>query len=149
VVHPRAPGPFRAVPAGDTPGLVDLGLWNVFENPSLGDRERQKALARAVCEGIGRESCRKAKRRRSGMLDATIAAFKTPGLRDMGHSSPFMHDGSKDTPEDVVEFYLRASALARSGELRNPPAQFRGMALTPDDVAPLAAFLRALNEDFE
>jgi len=147
--HPRAPEPFRAIPAAEAPGRVDLGLWNVFENPAIGDRERQKALGAAVCAGIGQKACRRATRGQSGMLDATIAAFKTPGLRDMGHSNPFMHDGSKDTPEAVVEFYIRASGLARGGGMRNAPDQFRGMALTPDDVAPLAAFLRALNEDFE
>jgi cytochrome c peroxidase len=147
--HPRALGPFRAVPAAAAPGLVDLGLWNVFENPDVGDTTRHRALARAVCEALGRKACRKAERRPSGLLDATIAAFKTPGLRDLGHAGPYMHNGSRDTLEDVAAFYRQTSAPAQSGRLRNAPPQLRGMALAPDDVGPLVAFLRALNEDFE
>jgi cytochrome c peroxidase len=147
--HPRALGPFRALPARDAPGLVDLGLWNVFENPDLGDGARHRALARTVCTALGRSACRRAKRRPSGLLDATIAGFKTPGLRDLGHSGPYLHNGSRDTLEAVVAFYRQTSALARDGRLRNAAVQLRGMALTPEDDAFLAAFLRALNEDFE
>jgi len=147
--HPRAPEPFRAMPSAERPGFADLGLWNVLDNPAIGDAARQKALARAVCRGLGKAACRRARRARSGLLDASVAAFTTPGLRDLGHSDPYMHDGTRDTLEDVVDFYLRASGRARSGALRNPAPQLRGMALVAADVAPLAAFLRALNEDFE
>jgi cytochrome c peroxidase len=148
-LHPRAAGPFRAVPALGSPGRVDLGLWNVFENPHIGDDRRHAALRRAVCRAIGQKACRRARRRASGLLDATIAAFKTPGLRDLGHAEPYMHNGGQDTLEGVVEFYARTSTLARAGQLRNAPAQLRRMAVAAEDVAPLAAFLRALNEDFE
>lgn len=34
-----------------------------------------------------------------------IGAFKTPGLRDIALSAPYMHDGSEATLEDVVAFY--------------------------------------------
>ncbi len=34
-----------------------------------------------------------------------IGAFKTPGLRDVALSAPYMHDGSEATPADVVTFY--------------------------------------------
>jgi cytochrome c peroxidase len=147
--YPRAPGPFRAVPAADRPGLVDLGLWNVFENPDVADRARRAALKQAACRAIGQKACRKAGRRDSGLLDTTVAAFKTPGLRDLGHSEPYMHDGGMRTLEEVAEFYARTSTLARAGQLRNAPAQLRRITVTAEDVVPLAAFLRALNEDFE
>jgi cytochrome c peroxidase len=34
-----------------------------------------------------------------------IGAFKTPGLRDVALTAPYMHDGSEATLLDVVEFY--------------------------------------------
>jgi cytochrome c peroxidase len=34
-----------------------------------------------------------------------IGAFKTPGLRDVALTAPYMHDGSEATLKDVVVFY--------------------------------------------
>jgi cytochrome c peroxidase len=83
------------------------------------------------------------------LLDASVGLFKTPSVRDLGHSDPYFHDGSADTLEDVVNFYVEISALARSGGLRNAAPELSDIHLGPEDVAPLAAFLRALNEDYE
>jgi len=75
--------------------------------------------------------------------------FKTPGLRDLGHSQPYLHTGSKDMLEDVVRFYVTVSGLAHVGRLRNGAPELSAMHITENEVAPLAAFLRALNEDYE
>ncbi len=32
-------------------------------------------------------------------------AFKTPTLREIARTAPYMHDGSEKTLEDVVEYY--------------------------------------------
>jgi cytochrome c peroxidase len=61
----------------------------------------------------------------------------------------YLHTGSKDTLEDVVRFYVTVSSLARTGQLRNGAPELTAMHITESDVAPLAAFLRALNEDYE
>jgi len=78
-----------------------------------------------------------------------VALFKTPGLRDLGHSDPYLHTGSSRTLEDVVRFYVEASRLARAGSLRNGAVELRRMTIDDSDVVPLAAFLRALDEDYE
>jgi hypothetical protein len=41
------------------------------------------------------------------------------------------------------------SRLARDGKVRNAAPELSGIALQEADVAPLAAFLRTLNEDYE
>jgi len=82
------------------------------------------------------------------VLDAALGLFKTPGLRDLGHSDPYLHTGRMDSLEDVVAFYRNGSTAERAGLLRNGAHELVGMALGPDDVAPLAAFLRALDEDY-
>jgi hypothetical protein len=53
------------------------------------------------------------------------------------------------TLEDVVRFYVEASRLARAGVLRNGAVELRRMTIDESDVVPLAAFLRALDEDYE
>lgn len=38
-------------------------------------------------------------------LGGDRGAFKTPTLREIARTAPYMHDGSLKTLEDVVEFY--------------------------------------------
>jgi cytochrome c peroxidase len=69
-------------------------------------------------------------------------AFKTPSLRDVAHTAPYMHDGSQKTLEEVVEFY------DKGGEA-NPhldPLVTR-LDLTAEEKADLVAFLEALDGD--
>jgi cytochrome c peroxidase len=42
-------------------------------------------------------------------LGGDRGAFKTPSLRDIARTSPYMHDGSLATLEDVVEYYSRGA----------------------------------------
>jgi len=146
--HPNARGRFRSVPAVDDPGRADLGLWNVLLNPDFARARHQRRLARLVC---------RAQRKRPGcvrkgddaLLAGSIGLFKTPGLRDLGHSGPYNHNGSVDTLEGMIDFYFENAALAEDGKLRNAPPEFETMKLGGGDTARLAAFLRSLNEDYE
>jgi cytochrome c peroxidase len=65
--------------------------------------------------------------------------FRTPTLRDVALTAPYMHDGSVATLEDVVEFYDQ-------GGLRNDNLDplIRGLRLTESEKTALVAFLRAL-----
>lgn len=71
--------------------------------------------------------------------DRDFGAFKTPSLRDVALSAPYMHDGSLATLEDVVRFYS-------DGGHRNPnqDPRMRAPHFTPDESRALVAFLRAL-----
>jgi cytochrome c peroxidase len=142
--HPRASSRFRAAPAAGTPGHADLGVWNVFANPDM--PKPQAALSRILCEQLGRTPTRC---NAATALPATLARFKTPSIRDLGQSGPYFHSGAMDTIEDVLRFYVATSALARAGKLRNGASELAGVRLDASDVPPLAAFLRALNEDYQ
>jgi len=148
-IHPQALGPFRAVPSPDHPGQTDLGLWNTFQNPDFADPVAAKARALMVCRALDTRVCAARRRHPAAMLEAAVALFKTPSLRDLGHTAPYLHTGRKDTLEDVVRFYEDMGDLARRRQVRNAAPALAGVALGDDDVQPLAAFLRALNEDFE
>ena len=83
------------------------------------------------------------------LLPLAVALFKTSTLRDLGQSPPYFHTGAKDTVEDAVRHYVTMSAAARQGLVRNGAPELAGISLTDADVASLAAFLRALDEDYE
>lgn len=66
-------------------------------------------------------------------------AFKTPGLRNIEQSAPYMHDGSLATLEDVVEFYNKG------GENKNSRSQLvKPLGLTQSQKVDLVNFLRSL-----
>ncbi len=138
--HPRAAGPFNDIPVAHRPGRTDLGLWNVFANPDHPGPQAQ--LERVLGESTGVATAVE-------LLDRSIARFKTATLRDLGHSAPYLHNGSRDTLANVVRFYQTTSALARAGKLRNAAPELKQIGLAPEDVEPLTAFLHSLNEDYE
>jgi cytochrome c peroxidase len=65
--------------------------------------------------------------------------FKTPSLRNVVVTAPYMHDGSVDTLEEVVEFYDRGG-----GQNPNLDSAIRPLRLTSTERSDLVAFLRAL-----
>ncbi len=82
------------------------------------------------------------------VLPNTLARFKTPTLRDLSQSDPYLHTGRMNALEDVIQFYEEFSAKARNGEVRNADPELSNISLDDSAVAPLAAFLRSLNEDY-
>lgn len=72
--------------------------------------------------------------------EADRGAFKTPTLRDVALTAPYMHDGSFTTLDEVVDFYDR-------GGNPNPnlDAELRQLELTTAEKQALLAFLRALS----
>ena len=137
--HPFAEGRFRAVPSAQEPQLTDLGLWNIFANPD--HPLSQPSILRALTGGRPAT--------KAALLPKTIALFKTPGLRDLADSGPYLHTGRKDTLVDVVDLYRTNSSLQRAGALRNGATELSAMSILPTDEAPLAAFLTSLTEDYE
>ena len=84
----------------------------------------------------------------SDALRGVIGFFKTPGLRDLGQSGPYLHTGRKRELEEVLEFYVSSANRQRQGRLRNGSKEIGGIFLSDGDIDPLAAFLRSLNEDY-
>jgi hypothetical protein len=141
--HPHYQEPFRAIPSVDNPLRTDLGVWSIFANP---DFPTPQAKIRAIlCAEHMPQSCPDD----STLLDEAIARFKTPSLRDLGHSAPYMHSGQFDTLDAIIGFYIGAAAQARQGTLRNGAGALQGIALTQEDIPPLVAFLKSLNEDYQ
>ena len=69
-------------------------------------------------------------------------AYKTPGLRNVALTGPYMHDGSFATLREVIEFYDR-------GGIENPGKDplLRPLNLTSEEKQALVAFLLSLTGD--
>lgn len=67
-------------------------------------------------------------------------AFKTPTLRDVARTGPYMHDGSITTLAQVIDYY-------DGGGRANPflDSNVRPVFLTPEEKGQLAEFLRTLS----
>ena len=71
-----------------------------------------------------------------------IGAFRTPSLRNVELTAPYFHDGSAQTLDDVVRFYVQ-------GGKKNPNRdwQLEPVALTETEQQDIVAFLKALTSD--
>jgi cytochrome c peroxidase len=70
--------------------------------------------------------------------------FKTPSLRNVALTAPYMHDGRFATLEEVVAHYdhgVKRAAALDPNLAKHPDA---GLGLTPAEQAALVAFLRTL-----
>ncbi len=93
--------------------------------------------------------------------DAVDGSFKTPILRNVGTTPPYMHDGSMATLEQVIEFYSRGGNRLRvnsdpsgvqdttgfGANPRNLDADIAVLNLTPQNKEDLRNFLLSLTDD--
>ena len=72
--------------------------------------------------------------------DEDKGAFKTPTLREIVHTFPYMHDGRFQTLEEVIEHYDK-------GGIKNPwqDQRIKPLHLTAQEKKDLVAFLHALS----
>lgn len=111
------------------------GCWACHSGPNFSDEKFHNTGV-----GYGEPT------RDLGRFDATKKPvdrhrFKTPTLRGLKHTAPYMHNGSQATLEDVVLFYDRGGARFDSGR----SSLIRPLHLTDQDVDDLVAFLEALS----
>lgn len=71
----------------------------------------------------------------------TQKAFKTPGLRNVALTAPYMHNGSEATLEDVVRFYNQGGKEPGSYGLS---LNVRPLKLSEQELADLVEFLKSL-----
>jgi cytochrome c peroxidase len=72
-----------------------------------------------------------------------MGAFRTPSLRNVGVTAPYMHDGSIATLPEVIDHY------ARGGRARSPLTSVLvgGFSLDDQEVTDLVAFLESLTDE--
>jgi len=72
-------------------------------------------------------------------------AFRTPSLRNVARTAPYMHDGSLKTLDEVISWHVNGGSLVAG---HPKPLISRGLkiiSLSSSERADLVAFLEALN----
>jgi len=72
-------------------------------------------------------------------LEKDKRAFKTPTLRSITETAPYMHDGIFKTLEDVIDFLNKGG-----GSDSQKSSLLKPLSLTKTEQADLLAFLKAL-----
>lgn len=78
-------------------------------------------------------------RRHDTGIGAPGERFKTPSLREVARTPPYMHDGSLTTLNDVIEHY------DKGGPGRSVDPEIRKLGLTAAEKSALVAFIQSLN----
>jgi cytochrome c peroxidase len=70
-------------------------------------------------------------------LEGDTGAFKTPTLREIARTAPYMHDGSLKTLEDVVRYYVK-------GAIDNPylDEEIYSIRVSDQEIADVVTFMK-------
>ncbi len=122
---------------------------NRFYNIGVGFKQLEPVLDRllkTLREGEDEEKLNLTNRQKSELgrfnvtrVIADMGKFKTPTLRNIALTAPYMHDGSMSTLEEVVEYYDRGGEKNRFLDAAIFPLN-----LTEQEKKDLTAFLNAL-----
>lgn len=119
------------------PLFTDAAIEPRFHNTGLYNRDGAGALPegnQGLIEHTGRRE--------------DMGRFRTPSLRNVAVTAPYMHDGSIATLPEVIDHYAAGGRAALAGA-RSPHASplVPGFAITPSEKADLIAFLHALTDE--
>jgi cytochrome c peroxidase len=111
------------------------GCWKCHSGPNLTDEEFHNT-------GVGFDQPdRDDGRMRVTRDEAHRHQIKTPSLRGVEHTAPYMHNGSIKTLREVVEFYNRGGA-PDDPQLDN---KLKPLKLSDEEIGYLVDFLKALS----
>jgi cytochrome c peroxidase len=73
-------------------------------------------------------------------------AFKTPTVRNIELTAPYMHNGAYKTLEDVIDFYDHGGAVGLGMDLPNQTLPSDKLNLNAQEKADIVAFMKALTD---
>ncbi len=105
-------------------------LWtdNIFHNNGLDETHLDRG--RGAVTGDPRE----------------FGTFKTPSLRNLEYTAPYMHDGRFNTIDEVINHYSEGLVYSETIDPLMKAVNEGGVQLTPEDKADLKAFLLTLSD---
>lgn len=139
------PSPFDRFLAGETEALSaearrglelfrgDAGCIRCHNGPLLSDGKFYRLGVSYKDDGRAQVTGKKGDRYR----------FRTPSLRNIAETAPYMHDGSLATLEDVVLFYFRSIPDSGPDGLASDAAVLDGLSFS--DIDSMVEFLKSLS----
>lgn len=73
-------------------------------------------------------------------------AFKTPSIRNVAYTAPYMHNGVYKTLEEVMQFYKKGGGAGHGYEVPNQTLPFDQLDLTDGDITDIIAFMKATSD---
>lgn len=73
-------------------------------------------------------------------------AFKTPSLRNVAVTAPYMHNGVFTTLEEVVDFYNKGGGTGLGITVENQTLPSDKLELSPKEIKALVAFMKTLTD---
>ncbi len=127
----------------DIQDRVPEAVQSFLDALARGAEVDETVLAEKLASELGRFAV-------SEMFD-DLGAFKTPTLRNVAATAPFMHDGSLATLKEVMDHYNNGG-VTNEGDPVNDflSSGIRPLDLTDEQIADLVAFMEALTSpDYE
>src|SRR5712691_4575080 len=138
-----------------TLAFYDTGFYNIGARPTEQDVGvgggspfgQPLSLSLRVQQGFNPDLRGQAVTIAPGARVAVNGAFKTPSLRNVELTGPYMHNGGMRTLTEVVEFYARGTDFSNIAD-RDPDVNGVGkLRGSPDKVAEVVSFLKALTDE--
>ncbi|WP_203295331.1 cytochrome c peroxidase [Luteirhabdus pelagi] len=76
-------------------------------------------------------------------------SFKTPTLRNINKTGPYMHNGVFNTLEEVMDFYNEGGGAGRGAEIPHQTLAADALDLTEEEISNIIAFMKALSDTSE
>jgi cytochrome c peroxidase len=73
--------------------------------------------------------------------------FKTPTLRNIALTAPYMHNGVYNTLEEVIAFYNKGGGIGLGLDVPHQTLPFDNLELSVDEQKALVAFLHTLTDE--
>ncbi len=73
-------------------------------------------------------------------------AFKTPTVRNVSRTAPYMHNGSFNTLDEILDFYNKGGASAFGKNLPNQTLSDKALNLTAKEKKDIISFMQALTD---
>jgi cytochrome c peroxidase len=119
--------------SGTMPPEYKVSDWEVIGTPRVNDRLKAELDPDAGRGGVHRTSLYR-------------HAFKTPGLRNVALTAPYMHNGVFNTLEEVMDFYNSGGGKGWGIEVPNQTLPSDSLRLTRDERNKIIAFLKSLTD---
>jgi len=84
--------------------------------------------------------------RRKEYFDNYKHSFKTPSVRNVALTNPYMHNGVYDTLDEIMEFYNNGGGLGLGLNVPNQTLAGDSLHLTPLEQQDIIAFMQALTD---
>jgi cytochrome c peroxidase len=75
-------------------------------------------------------------------------AFKTPTLRNVSRTAPYMHNGIYDSLQQVIDFYNKGGGVGLGMKIDNQTLPFDKLDLTQKESNDLIAFIKTLDSKY-